>query len=79
NKEVYYAPALPDLGEALAKTTMAKDVDATISAFAPPHPQYQALKATLAKLRASDGKPLPHIAEGPTLKVGQRDPRVLTL
>ncbi|MCT8268055.1 L,D-transpeptidase family protein [Afifella sp. JA880] len=79
NKEVYYAPALPDLGEALAKTTMAKDVDATISAFAPPHPQYQALKAKLAKLRESDGKPLPHIAEGPTLKVGQRDPRVLTL
>ncbi len=55
-------------------------VETTLARLEPPHAGYQALKAALARYRAIalEG-PWPRLAAGPTLKRGDRGPRVARL
>jgi murein L,D-transpeptidase YcbB/YkuD len=53
SKLITLEPARPDIGEALQRLSHAVDVAADVASFAPPHPEYQALKAALATLRAA--------------------------
>jgi murein L,D-transpeptidase YcbB/YkuD len=68
---------LPEAGEVLAKVSIAKDADAALAAYNPPHEGYRALKERLAKLRASHpSQPSVRLPKGPILRVGMKDPRV---
>ncbi|QFU15429.1 L,D-transpeptidase family protein [Microvirga thermotolerans] len=68
---------LPEAGEVLAQVTRATDADAALEAYNPPHAGYRALKAQLAKLRASHPtQPSVKVPKGPTLRVGMQDERV---
>jgi L,D-transpeptidase YcbB len=68
---------LPEAGEVLAKVSLAKDADAALAAYNPPHEGYRALKERLAKLRASHpSQPSVRLPKGPILRVGMKDPRV---
>jgi L,D-transpeptidase YcbB len=70
--DIFYQQDVPEAAEILAKVSDSKDVAKTLAAFNPPHKQYQALKAQLAKARGkTDAPPPARIAEGPTLKVGK--------
>jgi murein L,D-transpeptidase YcbB/YkuD len=70
-------PEHPNLTEALARLSQSADVAADLAAFEPPHPQYAALKAALAKLRASAADDAERIVvpEGALLKPGKSDAR----
>lgn len=54
------------------------DPAATLAAYNPPQPEYAALRAELARLRAAEGEveALPEVADGALLKPGMADPRV---
>ena len=78
--DIYYDRKPPDPAELLAKLAEAKDVGEALASYEPQFPAYVALKAKLAELRAgkNDGGKSP-IANGPALKVGMQDERVLPL
>jgi len=78
--DIYYDRKPPDPAEVLAKLAEAKDVGEALASYEPQFPAYVALKAKLAELRAgkNDGGKSP-IANGPALKVGMQDERVLPL
>lgn len=68
---------LPEAGEVLAKVSIAKDADAALATYNPPHEGYRALRERLAKLRANHpSQPSVRLPKGPTLRVGMKDPRV---
>lgn len=68
---------LPEIAEVLAAVSSAADAGAALAAYNPSHAGYQALKARLAKLRASHpSKPTVRVPKGPVLRVGMQDPRV---
>ena len=68
----------PAAGDVLALVSGADDPVATLAAYNPPHPEFAALRAELARLRAADGaaEALPEVAGGALLKPGMSDPRV---
>ncbi|WP_414472003.1 L,D-transpeptidase family protein [Microvirga sp. M2] len=69
--------ALPEADEVLGKVAFAKDANAALASYNPPHPGYRALKEKLAELRASHpSQPSVHVPKGPALRVGMKDPRV---
>lgn len=77
SKLITLAPERPDIGEALSRLSRSAAVPVDLASFAPPHPEYRALKAALAKLRAAAGGPEPVVVpEGKALKPGQSDERV---
>ena len=78
--DIYYDRKPPDPAEVLAKLAQAKDVGEALASYEPQFPAYVALKAKLAELRAgkNDGGKSP-IANGPALKIGMQDERVLPL
>ncbi len=69
-------PDRPDVGEALSRLSQSQDVAADLASYEPPDPQYAALKAELAKLRASaDDASRIVVPDGALLKPGQSDDR----
>jgi murein L,D-transpeptidase YcbB/YkuD len=79
--DISYNLAAPEPAEVLGKLTDAKDIDAALDQFNPPHAGYKALKAKLAEARAAkDGGGPARIAAGPVLKLvaktPMQDPRV---
>ncbi len=73
-----YAPVPPAAGDVLALVSGSGDPAATLAAYNPPQPEFEALRAELARLRAAEGvaRTLPEVAAGALLKPGMSDPRV---
>jgi L,D-transpeptidase YcbB len=70
----------PNLADALAKLARDEDAAGLMRRFAPPHPQYAALRDKLAELRReTDEGSVPIVPEGPSLRQGTTDPRVAVL
>lgn len=78
--DIYYEQTAPTPGEVLAKIAAAKDVGEALASYEPQSPDYVALKAKLAELRAGkkEARHAP-IANGAMLKIGMRDGRVAQL
>ncbi len=78
--DIAYDRTAPEPADVLATIVDAKDVAAALDSYEPHTPGYLALKAKLAEIRAGkldSGKP--PLANGPVLKVGMQDNRVLQL
>jgi L,D-transpeptidase YcbB len=78
--DIYYEQKAPTPSEVLAKIAAAKDVGEALASYEPQSPDYVALKAKLAELRAGkkEARQAP-IANGAMLKIGMRDGRVAQL
>jgi murein L,D-transpeptidase YcbB/YkuD len=75
--DIFYDQSAPDPAEVLTTVMEAKDVVGEVLAAYEPHAAaYLALKAKLAELRAGRDTDRAQIANGPSLKIGMRDPRV---
>lgn len=74
-----YKPRLLDPHDVLSAVISASDVDATITAFSPQHPEFMALRARLAEIRDQPQEQQVIIPDGPTMKPGTSDPRVALL
>jgi murein L,D-transpeptidase YcbB/YkuD len=72
-------PPKPKPAEVLAEFADGRDLDATITGYAPPHEGYRRLKAELARLRGEPETPVVRLPDGPLLKPGQKDERVALL
>jgi L,D-transpeptidase YcbB len=78
--DIYYEQKAPSPGEVLAKIAAASDVGETLASYEPQSPDYVALKAKLAELRAGKEEAgRAPIANGPVLKIGMKDERVAEL
>ena len=78
--DIYYEQKAPSPGDVLAKIAAASDVSEALASYEPQSPDYVALKAKLAELRAGkeEAGQAP-IANGPALKIGMKDERVAEL
>ncbi len=77
--EVDYGNHTPDPDDVLRKLSAARDADAAIESYNPPHQGFRALKAKLAELRANGANASAdesRIAEGAPIKPGSKDARV---
>ena len=77
--EVDYGNHTPDPDEVLKKLAGARDADAAIESYNPPHAGFRALKARLADLRANGASASAdenRIPEGPAVKPGAKDSRI---
>jgi murein L,D-transpeptidase YcbB/YkuD len=73
-------PQRPEVGDALARLSRTAGVAAALHRYEPAHPQYRALKAALAELRAAnDDTTRVVVPEGALLRPGKRDARVPAL
>ncbi len=70
---------IPDPAAVLASLSEARDVNATLAAFNPPHAGYKALKAKLAETERPRTTTQVAIPAGGLLKPGDSDPRVPAL
>jgi murein L,D-transpeptidase YcbB/YkuD len=84
--DIVYDLARPEPGDVLAKLAKAENVGEALDSYNPQHPGYKALKAKLAEARHGPPKgeakaePEPiQVPEGPTLRLGMSDPRVVAL
>jgi L,D-transpeptidase YcbB len=80
SRHITVEPPQPNLADALAKLARDEDAAALMRRFGPPHPQYGKLREKLGELRrelADDGAVV--VPEGPTLRLGNSDPRVAAL
>ncbi len=70
-----------DVGDVLALVSASDDPAATLAAYNPSQPEFAALRAELARLRAAEASAdsLPVVPEGALLKPGMSDPRVPVL
>jgi murein L,D-transpeptidase YcbB/YkuD len=69
----------PEPADILAKVAGATDIKQALDSYQPPHPQYQKLKAELAKARGRSEKPaeeIVRIPDGAKLTANADDPRV---
>jgi murein L,D-transpeptidase YcbB/YkuD len=72
----------PEPADILAKVAAATDIKQALDSYQPPHPQYQKLKAELAKSRGRSEKPAEEVVrvpDGPKLSANDDDPRVSLL
>lgn len=77
NKNITPELGIPDADEVLGALAQAADAGAVLASYNPPHRGYVLLRKALADLRTNrPTRPLVHIPEGPSLRVGMRDPRV---
>jgi murein L,D-transpeptidase YcbB/YkuD len=76
--EVDYGNHTPDPADILKRIPDARDVNAALNSFEPPHEGFKALKAKLAELRGNGPRAEAddRIANGPALKPGDKDARV---
>ena len=76
--EVDYGNHAPEPAELLNKLSGARDINATLNSFDPPHAGFKALKAKLAELRSSEPRAEAddRIPRGPAIKLGAKDTRV---
>jgi murein L,D-transpeptidase YcbB/YkuD len=78
--DIFYDTKAPEPSAVLTSMLEAKDVGETLAAYEPHAPEYLALKAKLAELRAGRGSTSKaRISNGPSLNVGMQDPRVPSL
>jgi murein L,D-transpeptidase YcbB/YkuD len=80
--EVEYGNRAPDPDDVLKKLASARDPDAAIEGYNPPHQGFRALKAKLAELRANSANASAdehRIPEGAAIKPGAKDARVPVL
>lgn len=73
-----YTVTPPAADAVLGLVAGSDDPAATLGAYNPPQPEFAALRAELARLRAAEGaaEVLPEVADGALLKPGMADPRV---
>ena len=70
-------PEQPDIGEALEALAQTPSIGQVLAAYEPPHPQYWALKAALAELRALGSEEERIVVpDGRLLRPGMSDERV---
>jgi len=74
--DIFYDQSAPDPAEVLTTVMEAKDVGEVLASYEPHAAAYLALKAKLMELRAGRDTDRAQIANGPSLKIGMRDPRV---
>jgi L,D-transpeptidase YcbB len=74
--DIFYDQSAPDPAEVLTTVMEAKDVAEVLASYEPHAAAYLALKAKLTELRAGRDTDRAQIANGPSLKIGMRDPRV---
>jgi L,D-transpeptidase YcbB len=68
---------IPNADEVLGVLAEAPAAGAALAGYNPPHRGYVLLREKLADLRTNrPTRPIVHIPEGPSLRVGMRDPRV---
>jgi murein L,D-transpeptidase YcbB/YkuD len=82
--EVDYGNHTPEPADIMKKVADARDIDAALDSFDPPHEGFKALKATLAELRANANAPRAEatderIADGRHINRGDKDARVPAL
>lgn len=79
--DVFYQPEMPDPADLLGKLASNQDLRTVLDGYQPQHPQYKALKAKLAQARkqTEEVEQVVRVPEGPTLKPGMKDPRVVAL
>jgi murein L,D-transpeptidase YcbB/YkuD len=66
--DILYPEHPIDPAEVLVNVTTAKDANAALEGYNPPHKLYRELKKKLAELRGQGDGPVVQIADGPTLK-----------
>ena len=75
--DIFYDTKAPDPAAVLASMVEAKDVGEALAAYEPHAPEYLALKAKLAEIRAGRGSTgKARIPNGPSLNIGMQDQRV---
>lgn len=77
--EVDYGNHTPEPADILKKIADARDADAALDSFNPPHEGFRALKEKLAELRRNPAQPDNRIADGAVIKPGAKDGRVPAL
>ncbi|MBI4275548.1 MAG: L,D-transpeptidase family protein [Rhizobiales bacterium] len=79
--DIFYNQVAPDPTELLANLASNRDMRAILDAYEPQHPQYKALKAKLAEARGKNAEEIEvvRVPEGPTIKPGMNDARVVAL
>jgi murein L,D-transpeptidase YcbB/YkuD len=78
--DISYEIKAPEPADVLAKMIGEQDTAAALDSYEPQMPQYRALKAKLAEMRAGKSDPSkPTIANGPVPKIGEQDDRVTQL
>ena len=88
--DIEFNQTAPDPASVLDNLAKASNAGAALEGYNPPHPQFKALRAKLADLRAGkpvveskteDAKPAPaiQIAAGPIMRPGMKDKRVADL
>lgn len=80
DRELHVSPHRPEDDALLIGAAAAVDMAAFLDGLAPPDPRYAALRAELAALRALPADAWgPTIPEGPSLRVGERSPRIAAM
>jgi murein L,D-transpeptidase YcbB/YkuD len=81
SRDIHVKVTRPDPVALLRVAAAAPDLGAFLASLAPADPEYTALKARYAalSLRAANGDWGPAVEPGPTLRAGDRDPRVEAL
>jgi murein L,D-transpeptidase YcbB/YkuD len=77
--EVDYGTHTPEPSDILKKVTDARDFDAALDSFNPPHDGFRALKAKLTELRSNAPRaeaPDDRIADGRRIEPGEKDARI---
>jgi murein L,D-transpeptidase YcbB/YkuD len=78
--DIHYELDPPEAPDVLAKLAGASDVGAVLDSFYPQHAAYKALKAKLREARGITDEPdIVRIPDGPMLRPGNEDPRVVLL
>ncbi len=79
--DIHYDQASTDAASALNKIASARTAAEALAGFLPQHAAYAALKAKLveARKKAEEPETVVRVPEGPTLKPGMSDPRVVAL
>jgi len=76
HKDITEKPKIPDLVTILGTVAEKRDGDAALQDFNPPHADYKALRAELAKLRSAPTRAGLRLAYGPVIRPGMKDARV---
>ncbi len=76
--DVDYGNHTPEADDILKKVAEARDADAALESYNPPHDGFRALKKELAELRSASPRAEAddRIANGPVIKPGEKDARV---